>query len=361
MKPASEIFEAIFEVDRKKARLAELEEGAAKEGLWDFPEKAEVLLRERKTLETFLGKWNAVEKSFEDLRAYLELYEESEDPALAAEIGQHADSLSGRLDDMELERMLGGESDDRNAILTIHAGAGGTESQDWAEMLVRMYVRFADRSGFVVEEVDRQEGEEAGIKSATLLVSGDHPYGYFKAESGVHRLVRISPFDANKRRHTSFASVFVSPEIDDDVQIQINESDLKVDTLRSGGAGGQHVNKVESAVRITHEPTGVTVLCQQERSQHKNRAMAMKILRSKLYELEMRQRAEKAAEAHKSKKDIAWGSQIRSYVLAPYRMVKDHRTGHETGNVDAVLDGDIIEFIRKYLLSAGGEKEQRSA
>jgi len=329
--------------------------------LWDSPEKAESLLKERKVLETVLTKWADIAKSLDDLRAYLELYDETQDPSLAAEIEQEADSLSVRLDEMEMERMLGGENDDRNAIVTIHAGAGGTESQDWAEMLLRMYTRFVDRNGFEAEVIEQQPGEDAGIKSVTLLVSGIHPYGYLKAESGVHRLVRISPFDANKRRHTSFASVFVSPEIDDDVQIQINESDLRIDTLRSSGAGGQHVNKVESAVRITHEPTGVTVLCQQERSQHKNRAMAMKILRSKLYELEMRQRAEKAAEAHKSKKDIAWGSQIRSYVLAPYRMVKDHRTGHETGNVDAVLDGDIIAFIRKYLLAAGAQGEQRSA
>jgi peptide chain release factor 2 len=358
---ASTIFGATFEVERKKARLAELEEATAKEGLWDSPEKAESLLKERKALETILAKWADIAKSLEDLHAYLELYDEKEDPSLATEIEQHADSLSARLDDMEVERMLGGENDERNAIVTIHAGAGGTESQDWAEMLLRMYSRFADRSGYGVEVVERQEGEEAGIKSATILVSGDHPYGYWKAESGVHRLVRISPFDANKRRHTSFASVFVSPEIDDNVQIQINDSDLKIDTLRSSGAGGQHVNKVESAVRITHEPSGVTVLCQQERSQHKNRATAMKILRSKLYELEMRQRAAKVAEAHKTKKEIAWGSQIRSYVLAPYRMVKDHRTGHETGNVDAVLDGELIAFIRKYLLSAGAEGEQRSA
>ncbi|HBX42612.1 MAG TPA: peptide chain release factor 2 [Deltaproteobacteria bacterium] len=358
---ASTIFGATFEVERKKARLAELEEATAKEGLWDSPEKAESLLKERKALETILAKWADIAKSLEDLHAYLELYDEKEDPSLATEIEQHADSLSARLDDMEVERMLGGENDERNAIVTIHAGAGGTESQDWAEMLLRMYTRFADRSGYGVEVVERQEGEEAGIKSATILVSGDHPYGYWKAESGVHRLVRISPFDANKRRHTSFASVFVSPEIDDNVQIQINDSDLKIDTLRSSGAGGQHVNKVESAVRITHEPSGVTVLCQQERSQHKNRATAMKILRSKLYELEMRQRAAKVAEAHKTKKEIAWGSQIRSYVLAPYRMVKDHRTGHETGNVDAVLDGELIAFIRKYLLSAVAEGEQRSA
>ncbi len=361
MQRDSTIFGATFEVERKKARLAELEEATAKEGLWDSPEKAESLLKERKALETILAKWADIAKSLEDLHAYLELYDEKEDPSLATEIEQHADSLSARLDDMEVERMLGGENDERNAIVTIHAGAGGTESQDWAELLLRMYTRFADRSGYGVEVVERQEGEEAGIKSATILVSGDHPYGYWKAESGVHRLVRISPFDANKRRHTSFASVFVSPEIDDNVQIQINDSDLKIDTLRSSGAGGQHVNKVESAVRITHEPSGVTVLCQQERSQHKNRATAMKILRSKLYELEMRQRAAKVAEAHKTKKEIAWGSQIRSYVLAPYRMVKDHRTGHETGNVDAVLDGELIAFIRKYLLSAGAEGEQRSA
>lgn len=361
MQRASTIFGATFEVERKKARLVELEEATAREGLWDSPEKAESLLKERKALETILAKWADIAKSLEDLHAYLELYDEKEDPSLATEIEQHADSLSARLDDMEVERMLGGENDERNAIVTIHAGAGGTESQDWAEMLLRMYTRFADRSGYGVEVVERQEGEEAGIKSATILVSGDHPYGYWKAESGVHRLVRISPFDANKRRHTSFASVFVSPEIDDNVQIQINDSDLKIDTLRSSGAGGQHVNKVESAVRITHEPSGVTVLCQQERSQHKNRATAMKILRSKLYELEMRQRAAKVAEAHKTKKEIAWGSQIRSYVLAPYRMVKDHRTGHETGNVDAVLDGELIAFIRKYLLSAGAEGEQRSA
>jgi peptide chain release factor 2 len=357
LRRVSRRFGVTFEVDAKSARLKELETEVAREGFWDAPEAAERILRERKGIETLLGRWSALSASLADLRAYIDLADESGDAALDGEIELHLQSVAEALDTAELERMLSGENDARNAIVTIHAGAGGTESQDWAEMLLRMYSRFADRNGFGTEIVERLEGEEAGIKGATFVLSGDHPYGYMKAESGVHRLVRISPFDANKRRHTSFASVFVSPEIDDDVQIQVNESDLRIDTLRSGGAGGQHVNKVESAVRVTHLPSGIVVLCQQERSQHKNKAMAMKILRSKLYELEMRQRAEKAMVAHKTKKDISWGSQIRSYVLAPYRMVKDHRTGYETGNVDAVLDGEILEFIRTYLLGRETEGE----
>jgi peptide chain release factor 2 len=357
LKCAHARFGVIFDVDQKLARQAELEAIAARDGFWDSPEKAEPILKERKSIETFLEKWNSLESSLADLRAYLDLYDEAADPALESEIEGHLRTVADRFDELEMERMLSGEGDALNAIVTINAGAGGTESQDWAEMLLRMYNRFCDRNGYSLELTERQDGEEAGIKSATFLMSGDHAYGYMKAEGGVHRLVRISPFDANKRRHTSFASVFVSPEIDDNVEITISDSDLRVDTLRSGGAGGQHVNKTESAVRLTHLPTGLAVLCQQERSQHKNKAMAMKILRSKLYELEMRQRAEKVQEIHKNKKDIAWGSQIRSYVLAPYRMVKDHRTGHETGNVDAVLDGDIMAFIHKYLLSGGAEPQ----
>jgi peptide chain release factor 2 len=253
----------------------------------------------------------------------------------------------------ELAQILGGPDDRRNAIVTLHPGAGGTEAQDWAEILLRMYLRWCDRRGYRKEILEYQPGEEAGVKSVTFTVEGDYAYGYLKAEAGIHRLVRISPFDANSRRHTSFASVFVYPEVDDTIKVEINEADLRIDTYRSSGAGGQHVNKTDSAVRITHNPTGIVVACQNERSQHKNRAMAMKILRSRLYELEIEKQKEKMETYHKTKKDIAWGSQIRSYVLHPYRLVKDHRTNIEVGNADAVLDGDIDRFIQGYLLKAG--------
>jgi len=252
---------------------------------------------------------------------------------------------------MELQRLLGGEHDAGNAIVTLHPGAGGTEAQDWAEMLLRMYLRWTERHGYRVELVDQQPGEGAGIKSATFTVEGAYAYGYLKAEAGIHRLVRISPFDANARRHTSFASVFVFPELDDDIEVEIDEADLRIDTYRSSGAGGQHVNKTDSAVRLTHLPTGIVVACQNERSQHKNKSMAMKILRARLYELEQQKQHEKMAELSKTKKDIAWGSQIRSYVLHPYRLVKDHRTGVEVGNADGVLDGDLDAFIEEYLQS----------
>ena len=250
----------------------------------------------------------------------------------------------------ELAQILGGADDRRNAIVTLHPGAGGTEAQDWAEILLRMYFRWADRHGYRKEILEYQPGEEAGLKSVTFSVEGDYAYGYLKAEAGIHRLVRISPFDANSRRHTSFASLFVYPEVDDTIKVEVDEADLRVDTYRSSGAGGQHVNKTDSAVRLTHLPTGIVVACQNERSQHKNRAMAMKILKSRLYELELEKQKEKMDTLHKTKKDNAWGSQIRSYVLHPYRLVKDHRTDIEIGNADAVLDGDIDPFIQAYLL-----------
>jgi peptide chain release factor 2 len=271
--------------------------------------------------------------------------EEALDEA-AAKVGEVAEGMA----QTELTQLLGGPDDRRNAIITLHPGAGGTEAQDWAEILLRLYLRWADRHGYRKEILEYQPGEEAGVKSVTFTMEGDYAYGYLKAEAGIHRLVRISPFDANSRRHTSFASVFVYPEVDDTIKIEINEADLRVDTYRSSGAGGQHVNKTDSAVRLTHIPTGIVVACQNERSQHKNRAMAMKILRSRLYELEIEKQKEKMESYHKTKKDIAWGSQIRSYVLHPYRMVKDHRTGVEVGNADAVLDGDIDQFIQAYLL-----------
>jgi peptide chain release factor 2 len=247
--------------------------------------------------------------------------------------------------------MLGSEEDSRNAIMSIHSGAGGTEAQDWAQMLLRMYLRWSERRGFETEIIDFQPGDEAGVKSVTFTVHGDYAYGYSKAEVGIHRLVRISPFDTGRRRHTSFASVFVYPEVNNDVDVDIEEKDLRVDTYRSSGAGGQHVNKTDSAVRITHVPTGIVVQCQNERSQHKNRSMAMKVLKSRLYEIKLREQQEKKEEMNKTKKQIAWGSQIRSYVLHPYKMIKDHRTNLEVGNVERVLDGDIDDFIEAYLIS----------
>ena len=272
-----------------------------------------------------------------------------EEAEAAVEAEKKLEEIDAELVRVELQRLLGGEHDAGNAIVTVHPGAGGTEAQDWAEMLLRQYLRWCERRGFKTEMVEYQPGDGAGIKSATFTVDGQYAYGYLKCEAGVHRLVRISPFDSAARRHTSFASVFVFPEVDDDVEVEIDESDLRIDTYRSSGAGGQHVNKTDSAVRLTHMPTGIVVACQNERSQHKNKATAMKILRARLYELEMEKKQEQLDELQKTKKDIAWGSQMRSYVLHPYRMVKDHRTGREVGNTDAVLDGDIDGFIEEYL------------
>lgn len=281
----------------------------------------------------------------------MDLAREESDEQTIEEIEKDLERLRSSVRDAELKLMLGSPQDAMNCIMTIHAGAGGTEAQDWAEMLLRMYLRWAERKGFSTTIIDYQPGDEAGLKSVSMTIEGDHVYGYAKAEIGIHRLVRISPFDSGARRHTSFASVFVYPEVDDEIVVEIDENELRIDTYRATGAGGQHVNKTDSAVRITHLPTGIVVQCQNERSQHKNKAMAMKFLKSRLYEMQLQEQKKKIDELNKAKKDIAWGSQIRSYILHPYKLVKDHRTNHEVGNVNRVLDGDIDDFIEAYLLN----------
>jgi len=280
-----------------------------------------------------------------------DLASEDEDEGILQDIEKDLNNLKLSVRDEELKLMLGSDQDPMNAIMSIHAGAGGTEAQDWAEMLLRMYLRWAERKGFATTIIDFQPGDEAGVKSVSMTVEGEYAYGYAKAEIGIHRLIRISPFDAGARRHTSFASVFVYPEVDEKIVIEIDEGDLRIDTYRSTGAGGQHVNKTDSAVRITHLPTGIVVQCQNERSQHKNKAMAMKFLKSRLYELKLQEQSERINERNRTKKDIAWGSQIRSYILHPYKLIKDHRTNLEVGNVNKVLDGEIDEFIEAYLLN----------
>lgn len=303
-------------------------------------------------VEEFLG----LDKELEETQVLLELAMEEEDTSTLTEVQQKVCALEEDVRRLEVQRLFTRMEDSGSAIVEIHAGAGGTEAQDWAEMLLRMYCRWAERERYKSEILNTLPGEEAGLKSATFSVEGDFAYGRLRGEIGIHRLVRISPFDANARRHTSFAAVSVYPSADEDVEIEINESDLKVDTYRSSGAGGQHVNTTDSAVRITHLPTGIVVQCQNERSQHKNKAMAMKILKSRLYDMELERRREEKDQLHKQKKDIAWGSQIRSYVLQPYQMVKDLRTGLEIGNVNAVLDGDISRFVQEYLMYAAKEQ-----
>lgn len=312
-------------------------------------------MKRRAYLQRVVDGFNSLEKSLNDVKDIADLLAEEEDEKMEAETMAELSALADKIEKTELAAMLSGEHDADNAILEIHSGAGGTESQDWADMLLRMYLRWAERRGFKSQVVDMLPGEEAGIKSATIIVSGEYAFGYLKAEVGVHRLVRISPFDSNKRRHTSFSSVMVTPEITDDIEVDIREEDLKIDTYRASGAGGQHINVTDSAVRITHLPTGVVVSCQNERSQHKNKASAMKVLKGKLFALEEEKRREKMEGLAGEKKEIKWGSQIRSYVMQPYQMVKDMRTRIEMGDVNRVLDGDIDIFIEGYLLRGPAE------
>ena len=329
-----------------------LEEQTAAEGFWDDMENSQKILQKMKGLKNKVEKYDALCSEYEDTIVLIEMANSEDDDSYVDEIGSAVKKIRTTLEDMTLQTLLSGEYDRNNAIVSLHAGAGGTEAQDWVEMLLRMYTRWAERRSFSVETLDLLPGDDAGVKSASILVSGENAYGYLKSEKGVHRLVRISPFDAAGRRHTSFGSVEVMPEFNDEIKIDIRPEDLRVDTYRSSGAGGQHINKTDSAIRITHIPTGIVVACQNERSQHKNRDTAMKMLKSKLMELKERENKEKIDDIKGVEKEIGWSSQIRSYVFHPYNLVKDHRTNFEMGNIGAVMDGELDGFINEYLKQA---------
>jgi peptide chain release factor 2 len=331
--------------------LAEIETIVAKDGFWDNPEDAKPIFKERTSVSNKIDSFKKLWSDLEETQILLDLAIEESDQEALDEVTQQARALDKKINQLSLDLMLDGKDDFRDAIVSINAGAGGTEAQDWAEMLFRMYSRWVERKGYKSELIDFQPGDEAGIKSVTFTAGGEHAFGYLKSETGVHRLVRISPFNASGKRHTSFASVFVYPELDSEITVDVDDKDLRVDVYRASGAGGQHVNKTSSAVRLTHMPSGIVVQCQQEKSQHRNKDLAMKVLKARLYQLEQDKQDEKLQEMHDNKEDIAWGNQIRSYVLHPYQMVKDHRISMDVGNVNAVLDGDIDPFIEGVLLS----------
>ena len=346
----------IFDIGDKEKEIADLEKKSQESDFWDDPESAQSVMRKISSLKEWVDAWRNIHETSEQMQELVELAQMEDDASVVQEVEREVSNLEKRLERLEFQKMLGKPEDSKNAILTIHPGAGGTESQDWAEMLLRMYTRWIENQGFKQEFLDYQAGDEAGIKNASIEIKGSYAYGYLKAEAGVHRLVRISPFDSNKRRHTSFASVFVYPEIEKSVEVDVDEKDLRIDTYRASGAGGQHVNKTSSAVRITHEPTGLVVQCQNERSQHRNKESAMKMLLSQLYKRKLEEEDAKRAKLENTKKEIGWGSQIRSYVFHPYNMVKDHRTNFETSNVQAVMDGELDEFIQTYLMQSTGSK-----